>query len=180
MWPPAAFGSSAASMFIVSSVLLFEIGPHHGDHLSCGVSLFRFQLPVRIDDVKTKMAFEDLGHQAVKRAAGSRDELQYLSAILFLVDGFFDSINLPLEPSHPVDELLLASNSMSHERKYSIPGWVYAIDHRQLCIQTKIMRLLKVQLKMVGGCVIGIAAQRHLYHRYRADHFCNGSIKVLK
>ena len=65
--------------------------------------------------MKTNMAFEDLGHQAVERAAGSSDELHYLSAILFLVDGFFDSINLPLEPSHPVDELLLASNGMSHE-----------------------------------------------------------------
>jgi len=102
-------------MFTVSSVLLFEIAPHHGDQLPRGASLFRFRLSVRIDDVKTNMAFEDLGHQAVERAAGSRDELQYLSAILFLVDGFFDSINLPLEPSHPVDELLLASNGMSHE-----------------------------------------------------------------
>src|SRR5262249_50319980 len=115
MWPSVAFGSSAASMFMVSSVLLFEIGPDDGDQLPYGANLFRFWLSVRIDDVKTNMAFEDLGHQAVKRAAGSRDELQYLSAILFLVDGFFDSINLPLEPSHPVDELLLVSNSMSHE-----------------------------------------------------------------
>ena len=72
--------------------------------------------------MKTNMAFEDLGHQAVERAAGSRDELQYLSAILFLVESFFDSINLPLKPSHPVDELLLASTSMSHERKCNIPG----------------------------------------------------------
>jgi hypothetical protein len=114
-------------MFMVSTVLLFEIAPHHGDELSRGASLFRFRLSVRIDDVKTNMAFEDLGHQAVERAAGSRDELQYLSAILFLVDGFFDSINLPLEPSHPVYELLLASNGMSHERKYNIPGRVSAI-----------------------------------------------------
>jgi hypothetical protein len=76
-------------------VLLFQIRFHHGDQLSCGASLFRFQLTVRIDDVKTNMAFEDLGHQAVERAPGSRDELQYLSAILFLVEGFFDSINLP-------------------------------------------------------------------------------------
>src|SRR5205814_950314 len=104
-----------SSMFMVSSVLLFEIAPHQGDQLPRGASLFRFRLSVRIDDVKTNMAFEDLGHQAVERAAGSRDELHYLSAILFLVDGFFDSINLPLEPSHPVDELLLASNGMSHE-----------------------------------------------------------------
>src|SRR4029077_15685650 len=108
-------------------VLLFQIRFHHGDQLSCGASLFRFRLTVRIDDVKTNMAFEDLAHQAVERAAASRDELQYLSAILFLVEGFFDSINLPLEPSHPVDELLLASTSMSHERKCNIPGRVCAI-----------------------------------------------------
>src|SRR4029077_1442661 len=127
MWPPAAFGSSAASMFMVSSVLLFETGSHHGDQFPCGASLFRFRVSVRIDDVKTNMAFEDLGHQAVERAAGSRDELQYLSAILFLVESFFDSINLPLEPSHPIDELLFASTSMSHEQKCNIPGRVCAI-----------------------------------------------------
>src|SRR5438874_12330914 len=115
MWPPAAFRISAASMLMVSSVLLFKIAPNHGDQLPRGASLLRFRLSVRIDDVKTNMTFEDLGHQAVERAAGSRDELQYHSAIMYLVDGFFDSINLPLEPSHPVDELLLASNGMSHE-----------------------------------------------------------------
>src|SRR5437899_11373809 len=117
MWPPAAFRSSAASMFMVSSVLLFEIAPHHGDQLPRGASLFRFRLSVRIDDVKTNMAFEDLGHQAVERAAGSRDELQYLSAILFLVDGFFYSINLPLVPLQPDDDMCIPSNGFIYACK---------------------------------------------------------------
>src|SRR5207237_140619 len=61
MWPPAAVRSSAASMFMVSSVLLFEIAPHHGEQPPRGASLFRFRLSVRIDHVKTNMAFKALG-----------------------------------------------------------------------------------------------------------------------
>src|SRR5438094_9929620 len=106
MWPSAAFRSSAASMFMVSSVLLFEIAPHQGEQLPRGASLFRFRLSVRIDDVQTNMAFGDLGHPAVEGAAGSRAELHSLSAIPILVDGFLYSIHLPLPSSHPRDQLL--------------------------------------------------------------------------
>ncbi len=62
--------------------VLFQVGFHHVDHVACG-GPFRLRLPVRVDDVKTKMAFKDLGHEAVKGAAGRRDKLEYVPRILF-------------------------------------------------------------------------------------------------
>ena len=102
-------------------VLLFQIGFHHIDHFTRG-GPFRLRLPVRVSNVKTKMAFENLGHEAVKGASGRRDKLEYLPTIPFFLERFFQGTDLPSNPAHPEDELLLVPDSMSHQKIKYTPG----------------------------------------------------------
>src|SRR5205814_2236646 len=73
-------------------------------------------------------------HQPVRLAAmtraisplmaprGRRDKLEYLPTIPFFLERFFHSTDLPPNPAHPVDELLLVPDSMSHQKIKYTPG----------------------------------------------------------
>jgi len=53
---------------------------------------------------------------------GRRDKLEYLPTIPFFLERFFHSTDLPPNPAHPVDELLLVPDSMSHQKIKYTPG----------------------------------------------------------
>ncbi len=64
--------------------------------------------------MKPDMSLKYLGHQAVDCAAARRDYVQYLGAVLFLVQRFFDRIDLAANAADPIDKLFLVSNRMRH------------------------------------------------------------------
>src|SRR5271163_4045936 len=81
--------------------------------ISCN-RLLRGRLARRIEHVKSHVIFQQFRHKSVHRSACRRDELQYISTVLALIERAFHSVNLPANAPHPQFKFLLFPQRMSH------------------------------------------------------------------
>ncbi len=117
------------------------------------------------------MAFEDLGHEAVKGAAGRRDKLEYFPTIPFFLQRLFHSIDLPSNPPHPVDELLLVSDSVRHQKiKYTPGGYPQSIIDSSAS-KPKYFDYQKIGLKIAGDHSVKVAALSKLRRSDASRHW---------
>ena len=75
--------------------------------------------------MKPYMALNDLAHQPVYRAPASGDRVQNMRAFGAFLEGSFDGIDLPLDASNPVQELLLITNDVCQLDDPSLPLIIY-------------------------------------------------------
>jgi hypothetical protein len=94
---------------------LFEVRSYHVDQLFGGAARFGLGLQCGINQMHADMIFDHFAHQTVDCTPGSGDELQDVGTADFLVKRPLDSLDLPANAPHAVQELGLLSDSVGHE-----------------------------------------------------------------
>ena len=92
---------------------LFQVGLNNFDQLLSAFGPLRVVLTRRIHYVQPDVVRDDLGHQAVHRAARRNDKLKDLGTALFLVERAFNCLDLTSYSPHPRQQLLFLFNCMT-------------------------------------------------------------------
>jgi hypothetical protein len=71
-------------------------------------------MPRWIAQMHPYVIFHHFPHEAVDRASGGRNELQYVAAANFLLQGALDCFNLPSNAPHAVEKLNFLSSGFGH------------------------------------------------------------------
>lgn len=82
-----------------------------------------------IHDVLADMAFDDLGDEPVEGTTARRGLLQHGSTSGFLLQRSFHGLELAADATHPVKQLLLIFERMSHFLLDPIPGGSICLGH---------------------------------------------------
>src|ERR1035441_1291632 len=93
---------------------LLEIAVDDVDQLVGGVLVKGVAMFFRIDEVGTDVFLDDLGEQAVHRAATGRDQVHDFGAPCFTLQGALDSVDLTTDTADPVQQLLLFVDRVGH------------------------------------------------------------------
>ncbi len=88
-----------------------KVRPHDVNELSGGLIAVSWRRTV--EHVRDEMLFEYFGHQAIHRAARTRDQLQRRAAVIFVFKRAFDRRTLSLDATDPRQEFRFLSDAMS-------------------------------------------------------------------
>jgi hypothetical protein len=84
------------------------------DQLLGRVAIERASVLHRVDEVRSDVLLDDFGEEAVHRATAGGNQVHDLGAPGFPLQSPFDSVDLPADAAHPVQELLPFVDRVSH------------------------------------------------------------------
>lgn len=91
-----------------------QVRPDDVDELAARFLLGAGRPATRIEDVESDVALDELGHQAIDRAATGRERLKDASAFMLVVERALDGFHLTADPPDPVQELGLVPYRVRH------------------------------------------------------------------
>jgi hypothetical protein len=94
-------------------IRLFQVCLNNFDQLLSALGPLLVALTRWIHYVQPDVVCDDLGHQAVHRAARRNYKLKDLGTTLFLVKRAFNRLDLPSYPPHPRPQLLFLFNCVT-------------------------------------------------------------------
>src|SRR3954465_12469485 len=116
MWL-CAIGISVPAM----ATLLFQVGVNDFDQLLGGVGLERAWIFLWIDQVRTDVVFNHLGHQAGNGAADSGDHVHDPLAPFLILERALDGLDLAADAAHPPEQLFFFTDGVAHPPYIAYP-----------------------------------------------------------
>src|ERR1700730_124258 len=107
-------GSFVAASLEIRAVTSLQISPNNINQLLGRLSLRRVLALLRIQHVKSDVPFHHFGHQAVRRPAANRHQLQHAAAFLLGFQGALDCFHLSANPAHAFQKLFFVFGGMGH------------------------------------------------------------------
>jgi hypothetical protein len=79
-----------------------------------GAGMLSIRHSRRIDNLHSKVVFQNLSHEPVNSGTGSGDKSEHIAVVSFAVERTFDALNLALQAPKPFDYRGFSSNGISH------------------------------------------------------------------
>jgi hypothetical protein len=93
---------------------LLQIAPDQINEFLCRLCLWGASFDFLPQHVAANMPLDDFGHKAIEGPAAGSQELHDRRALLLLLQGFMQGVDLPANAIHPLEELVFVALSMGH------------------------------------------------------------------
>jgi hypothetical protein len=80
-----------------------------------GAGMLSIRHSRRIDNLHSKVVFQNLSHESVNSGTGTGDESEHIAVVSFVVERAFDPLNLALQASKSFDYHGFLSNGVRHD-----------------------------------------------------------------
>ncbi|SPE32587.1 hypothetical protein SBA3_190013 [Candidatus Sulfopaludibacter sp. SbA3] len=95
------------SRFSVSKGKSLEVGAQGADEVLGGAHLFIVGGAAGRKNVESDVTFDDFSHEGIHSSAASRDVVEHIGALGFLIESLLNGGHLPLDAVDPVEQSLL-------------------------------------------------------------------------
>jgi hypothetical protein len=79
-----------------------------------GAGMLSIRHSRRVDNLHSKVVFQNLSHQSVNRGTGTDDKSEHIAVVSFVVERAFDPLNLALQASKSFGYRGFLSNGIRH------------------------------------------------------------------